>query len=284
MAQVNDNHELDRMLAFADTFRRHFPRSDQARWLGLYLWGLVATSGRKSIEQMARFLPTALEGAAPSQSLHHFISRSPWDESLLLSDLRKRWSALGEPGATWIIHDVVFLKRGGQSVGVHRQFVRSLRIKANCQTGVMLSQSGPSGYLPLAIRLYLPRHWLDHSSDILRSGIPETYRAPLPKDAIAEQLLESLIAEGYRPSTLTAGHSYATSDLLAEAARRHELNWSVDEETIQSADLGCQWLKDHLGLDHFEGRSWRGWHHHSAAVLVAYGYVREHLPHLLTNR
>ncbi len=33
-------------------------------------------------------------------------------------------------------------------------------------------------------------------------------------------------------------------------------------------------LKDELGLDHFEGRSWRGWHHHVALVLLAYAFLQ----------
>jgi len=32
-------------------------------------------------------------------------------------------------------------------------------------------------------------------------------------------------------------------------------------------------LKDELGLDHFEGRGWRGWHHHVTLVLLAYGFL-----------
>ena len=35
-------------------------------------------------------------------------------------------------------------------------------------------------------------------------------------------------------------------------------------------------LKDELGLDHFEGRSWRGFHHHAALVLLAHGFLRTH--------
>ncbi|MEI9894135.1 MAG: hypothetical protein WDN28_09675 [Chthoniobacter sp.] len=31
--------------------------------------------------------------------------------------------------------------------------------------------------------------------------------------------------------------------------------------------------KDDLGLDHFEGRSWRGFHHHLALAAVAYLFV-----------
>lgn len=33
-------------------------------------------------------------------------------------------------------------------------------------------------------------------------------------------------------------------------------------------------LKDELGLDHFEGRSWRGWHHHIVLVLLAYAFLQ----------
>jgi SRSO17 transposase len=32
-------------------------------------------------------------------------------------------------------------------------------------------------------------------------------------------------------------------------------------------------MKDELGLDHFEGRGWVGWHHHVALVLLAYAFV-----------
>jgi SRSO17 transposase len=32
-------------------------------------------------------------------------------------------------------------------------------------------------------------------------------------------------------------------------------------------------LKDELGLDHFEGRGWRGWQHHATLVLLAYACV-----------
>jgi SRSO17 transposase len=34
-------------------------------------------------------------------------------------------------------------------------------------------------------------------------------------------------------------------------------------------------LKDELGLDHFEGRSWRGWQHHVVLVLAAYAFLQQ---------
>jgi hypothetical protein len=32
-------------------------------------------------------------------------------------------------------------------------------------------------------------------------------------------------------------------------------------------------LKEEVGLDHFEGRSWRGWHHHVTLVSLAYAFL-----------
>jgi SRSO17 transposase len=32
-------------------------------------------------------------------------------------------------------------------------------------------------------------------------------------------------------------------------------------------------MRDQLGLDHFEGRSWRGFHHHACLVALAYGFL-----------
>ncbi len=39
-------------------------------------------------------------------------------------------------------------------------------------------------------------------------------------------------------------------------------------------------LKGALGLDHFEGRGWPGWHHHVTLVSVAHGFLTlERLQH-----
>jgi len=32
-------------------------------------------------------------------------------------------------------------------------------------------------------------------------------------------------------------------------------------------------LKDELGLDHYEGRNWAGWHHHISMVMVAHAFL-----------
>jgi SRSO17 transposase len=44
----------------------------------------------------------------------------------------------------------------------------------------------------------------------------------------------------------------------------------------------CRWrieqdyreLKEELGLDHYEGRQWLGWHHHVTLVSMAFAFLR----------
>ena len=40
-------------------------------------------------------------------------------------------------------------------------------------------------------------------------------------------------------------------------------------------EQGYRELKDAPGLDHFEGRSWQGFHHHVALVTAAFVFLRQ---------
>ena len=51
--------------------------------------------------------------------------------------------------------------------------------------------------------------------------------------------------------------------LVATAKAR----WRVEQDYRE--------LKDELGLDHFEGRSWQGFHHHLAPVTAAFVFLRQ---------
>ncbi len=35
-------------------------------------------------------------------------------------------------------------------------------------------------------------------------------------------------------------------------------------------ELDCRELREELGLDHYEGRHWLGWHHHVTPVSMAF--------------
>src|SRR6185437_15814769 len=52
---------------------------------------------------------------------------------------------------------------------------------------------------------------------------------------------------------------------MSEGIAYWKSRWPVEQ--------GYQQMKSELGLDHFEGRSWRGFHHHVCLVMVAFGFL-----------
>ena len=41
--------------------------------------------------------------------------------------------------------------------------------------------------------------------------------------------------------------------------------WKIEQDYQQ--------LKEELGLDHYEGRGWIGWHHHITLVMMAHSFL-----------
>jgi SRSO17 transposase len=50
-----------------------------------------------------------------------------------------------------------------------------------------------------------------------------------------------------------------------ELARLSKLRWRIERDFEE--------MKDELGLDHYEGRGWRGFHHHGALCMAAYAFL-----------
>jgi SRSO17 transposase len=59
---------------------------------------------------------------------------------------------------------------------------------------------------------------------------------------------------------------------IQELVRVAKLRWRIERD--------YQELKQEFGLDHFEGRGWRGFHHHATLCIAAYGFLlAERLAH-----
>jgi len=52
---------------------------------------------------------------------------------------------------------------------------------------------------------------------------------------------------------------------LASLVRAAKSRWWIEQ--------GYQQLKEELGLDHYEGRGWPGWHHHVSLTMLAFGFL-----------
>jgi SRSO17 transposase len=64
---------------------------------------------------------------------------------------------------------------------------------------------------------------------------------------------------------------YYLCDLPEELTRKRLVQIARGRGRVE---LDYQQMKEELGLDHFEGRSWTGWHHHVTLVMLAHLFLR----------
>ncbi len=262
------------MLAFLDRCRGAFRRRDQLRLAALYLEGLLRPGGRKTAEQITRTVAPGTSAAVhdSAQALQHFLNQSPWDEECLLGHVREMLAPWRAAGSVLAVTELTFPKQGWHSVGVQRQYSSALGRKTNCQVAVALLHVGPAACFPLALRLYLPRGWQQDPERLEAAGVPIDFRRPLTRTGLTRELLG---AAGPQPpeGLLTSLAGWAASDDLEGVAKERGLSYLPEAPAeVAAAVKDCIARLRDLGLDHFEGRSWRGFHHHTCLVLLAHAY------------
>src|SRR5262249_22965382 len=151
-----------------------------------------------------------------AQALQHFVNQSPWDEHKIYHRyFRLLTERLGSVNGTFVVEELAFVKQGRHSVGVQRQYSAVLGRKANCQIAVALHYLSPAGFHPLAMRLYLPRRWLEDTLRLDAAGVPETARGLTSKTMLALELLDMARAAGIPGSEVAPGSAWSTSDELS---------------------------------------------------------------------
>ena len=193
-----------------------------------YVVGLLMPGERKSMEPMAaRLSPQAV--SAKHQSLHHFISESPWDANRLLDAVRSEvlpaFQRLGGIQA-WVIDDTGFPKKGRDSVGVSRQYCGVLGKQDNCQVSVSISLANVHASLPASWRLYLPEAWCTEAAKRKKARIPEAvvFRK---KWEIALDEVDRLLALGVPSAPILADAGYGVVTEFRESLVQRALAYAV---------------------------------------------------------
>ena len=103
------------------------------------------------------------------------------------------------------------------------------------------------------------------ASRIATTGADRQPAGRMAADRMARRARTSRPNTGSRPFPTTS-----PSDRLVDIAK---LRWRIERD--------YQELKQEVGLGHFEGRGWRGFHHHATLCIAAYGFLiseRETIP------
>ena len=94
------------------------------------------------------------------------------------------------------------------------------------------------------------------------------------KPQSARQLAKSLSADAWRDVAWPQGESAPTKYWLSTLPADADLETLVATAKMRwRIERDYQELKQELGLDHYEGRGWRGFHHHMALCVAAYGFL-----------
>jgi SRSO17 transposase len=131
------------------------------------------------------------------------------------------------------------------------------------------------GHKPVSVKqlaLSLPQHawctvtWRESSGGRLSSRFARVRVRAARRDASGE--VEWLLIEWPKAEKEPTKYWLATlpPDIaIARLVDLAKLRWRIERD--------YQELKQELGLGHFEGRSWRGFHHHAAMCIAAYGFL-----------
>ncbi len=145
----------DSFEAFHARFAHLFARRETREQAAKYLRGLLAPVERKNGWQVAEAV-----GDATPDRMQRLLYRVDWDADAARDILQGFVvETFGHPDGIGVLDETGFLKKGTHSVGVQRQYSGTAGKIENCQIGVFLTYSTPTGHVFLDRRLYLPESW-----------------------------------------------------------------------------------------------------------------------------
>jgi SRSO17 transposase len=190
----------------ADVARRlapYFARSESRQRASAYLRGLLSSAERKHSWQLAEIC-----GEPTPYGFQYVLNRADWDADAVRDELRTYVSQhLGDPNGVLVLDETGFVKKGGHSAGVARQYTGTVGKVENCQIGVFLGYASPLGQALVDRDLYLPREWTDDRERCQQAGIPED-RGFATKPQLARQLLACALAAGVPAKWVTGDSVY----------------------------------------------------------------------------
>ncbi|HST48984.1 MAG TPA: transposase [Jatrophihabitans sp.] len=170
----------------ASTLLQSLPRRDQRGKGAEYLAGLLQTTGRKSVRNIA----ATSASSATEQSLHHFISDSTWDWRPMRRALT-RYVLASMPVQAWVLRPMTIVKAGSHSVGVSRRFCAEVGQSLNVQQSVGLWAVGQDLSSPVNWRLHLTSAWLQDNRRRRSVEIPDDERLETLGECAARTYLDA---------------------------------------------------------------------------------------------
>ena len=206
-----------------------------------FLRGLLGGVGRKNGWQLAEHA-----GETTPDGMQRLLTTTRWDPDALRDEVRGYVvEQLGDPGGVLVVDETGFLKKGGKSAGVQRQYSGTAGRIENCQVGVFLAYASPKGRALVDRELYLPKEW---AADVDRRGeahVPDKVGFKVgfaTKPQLAQAMLERA-ADGQVPAGwVTADEVYGGDARLRAWLEQRDLAYVLAVKATQPL-----WVADRQG-------------------------------------
>lgn len=343
------------LAALVERIAPRFGRVEPRRRAEAYLRGLLSPAERQNGWQLAE-----AAGDRTPDGVQDLLARMRWDADRVRDDLRAYVvEQRGDAGAVLVLDETGFVKKGGRSVGVQRQYSGTAGRIENCRIGVFLAYASRHGHALIDRALYLPESWARDRERRAMVGVPED-AAFTTKPKLGRRMLARAFDAGTPCAWVTGdsvyGADYALRRFIEKSGRGYVLtvtsaqrlgfkpvaDWLEDVGTWQrlsagegakgprlydwayrpyrsdtapgwqkgllirrkiakpdqlTFDLtlspaaatlpdlvrvaGTRWTieacfeaaKGEVGLDHYEVRSWTGWHRRITLSMLAHAYL-----------
>ncbi len=173
------------------------------------------------------------------QSLHHFLSASPWDATAVMGQVAMQADAAlgGSADSCLLLDETGFQKKGDKSVGVARQWSGRLGKVENGQVAVYASLSQGSHSALIDTRLYLPKEWIDSPQRCLDAKVPEEHIVLRSKCELALEMVLQARERGLRFSWVGVDGGYGKDPGFLRDLEDSGENFVADVHTSQRVYL-----------------------------------------------
>jgi SRSO17 transposase len=233
-----------------------FARPEVRRRVAGFLRGLLGDVERKNGWQLAE-----QAGETSPDGMQRLLTTARWDPDALRDDVRAYVvEHLGDPGGVLVVDETGFLKKGGKSAGVQRQYSGTAGRVENCQVGVFLTYASGRGRALVDRELYLPTEWAADAARRAEAHVPEQAGFHT-KPQLAQQMLARAVDAGVPAGWVTADEVYGGDARLRAFLEQRDLAYVLAVKATQplwaATDQGPAEVPARQLVARLPARTWR---------------------------
>jgi SRSO17 transposase len=217
--------EFDRLL---ERVSPRFTRPEVRRRAAAFVRGLLSNVARKNGWQLAE-----QAGETTPDGMQRLLTSTRWDADELRDEVRSYVvEHLGDTGGVLVVDETGFLKKGGKSAGVQRQYSGTAGRIENCQVGVFLAYASRRGRALVDRELYLPTQWAADAARRVEAHVPDRVGFAT-KPQLAQAMLERAVEAGVPARWVTADEVYGGDARLRAFLEQQDLAYVLAVKATQ---------------------------------------------------